>query len=93
MAAMVYKLFYYPRNAGFSPHLILAELDLDYELVLVDRKSNAQKSAEYIIRLVVKYGMVYDPKTLLSSAQGKIGSAGPADWELNINPLRVRPLK
>jgi len=43
------------------------------------------------IRLVVKDGVVHDPKTLLLSAQGKIGPAGPADhadWELTIQPLR-----
>jgi imidazolonepropionase-like amidohydrolase len=48
------------------------------------------------IRLVVKDGMVHDSKTLLSSARGKIGPVGPADhtdWELNIKPLRARPLK
>ncbi len=43
------------------------------------------------IRLVVKEGVVHDPKTLLFSAEGKIGPAGPADhadWELNVIPLR-----
>lgn len=44
----MYQLFYYPRNASWAPHLVLAELGLDYELILVDRKSNAQKSAEYM---------------------------------------------
>ncbi|WNC71485.1 amidohydrolase family protein [Thalassotalea psychrophila] len=45
------------------------------------------------IRLVVKDGVVHDPKTLLLSAQGKIGPAGPGeheDWELNIQPLRAK---
>ena len=43
------------------------------------------------IRFVVKNGVVHDPKTLLLSAEGKIGPAGPADhadWELNVRPLR-----
>jgi hypothetical protein len=34
---------------------------------------------------------VHDPETLLRSAQGKIGPAGPddhADWELQLKPLR-----
>jgi len=44
----MYKLFYYPRNASWAPHMILAELGVDYELILVDRKTNAQKSAEYL---------------------------------------------
>ena len=44
------------------------------------------------IRFVVKEGVVHDPKTLLLSAEGKIGPAGPtdhADWELKVKPLRA----
>lgn len=44
----MYKLFYYPRNASWAPHLVLAELEVEFELVLVDRKSNEQKSSEYL---------------------------------------------
>lgn len=44
----MYKLFYYPRNASWAPHLVLAELGVEYELVLIDRKSNKQKSPEYL---------------------------------------------
>lgn len=44
----MYKLFYYPRNASFAPHMLLAEMQLDYELVLVDRKTEAQKNPEYL---------------------------------------------
>ncbi len=44
----MYKLFYFPRNASWAPHLVLEEMGADYELVLVDRKSNAQKSEEYM---------------------------------------------
>lgn len=44
----MYKLFYYPRNASWAPHLVLAEMDVEFELILVDRKSNQQKSAEYL---------------------------------------------
>jgi hypothetical protein len=48
------------------------------------------------VRLVVKEGVVHDPKTLLLSAEGKIGPIGPADhgdWELNVKPLRTVPLR
>lgn len=45
----MYKLFYYPRNASWAPHLVLAEMKLDFELVLVDRKSSEQKSPEYLL--------------------------------------------
>ncbi|STQ91359.1 glutathione S-transferase family protein [Iodobacter fluviatilis] len=44
----MYKLYYYPRNASWVPHIFLEEMGVDYELVLVDRKSKAQKSAEYM---------------------------------------------
>jgi imidazolonepropionase-like amidohydrolase len=43
------------------------------------------------VRLVIKSGVVYDPESLLNSAEGKIGPTGPddhADWELHIEPLR-----
>jgi imidazolonepropionase-like amidohydrolase len=43
------------------------------------------------VQLVIKAGEIYDPASLLSSAEGRIGPAGPddhADWELRIEPLR-----
>lgn len=45
----MYKLFYYPRNASWAPHLVLAEMGVNFELVLVDRKLNEQKSSEYLL--------------------------------------------
>jgi len=44
----MYKLFYYPRNASWAPHLVLKELGVDHELILVDRKINAHKSEDYM---------------------------------------------
>jgi glutathione S-transferase len=44
----MYKLFYYPRNASWAPHLVLVEMGVDFELILVDRKSSQQKSADYL---------------------------------------------
>lgn len=44
----MYKLYYYPNNASLAPHFLLHHMDVDYELILVDRKSNSQKSAEYL---------------------------------------------
>lgn len=44
----MYRLFYYPLNASMAPHFILEELGVDFELCLVDRKTNGQKSAEYL---------------------------------------------
>ncbi len=43
----MYQLYYYPGNASMAPHFILEALGVDYELVLVARKTEAQKSADY----------------------------------------------
>ena len=43
------------------------------------------------VQLVIKAGVIYDPESLLKSAEGMIGPTGPdnhADWELRIEPLR-----
>jgi glutathione S-transferase len=44
----MYRLYYYPGNASLAPHLVLAELAVAYELSLVDRSRDQQKSAEYL---------------------------------------------
>jgi glutathione S-transferase len=47
-AQMTYQLYYYPGNANLAPHILLEETGCDFELVLVDRTRQAQKSAEYL---------------------------------------------
>lgn len=44
----MYQLYYYPLNASLAPHFVLRALEVEYELVLVDRKSQGQKSKEYL---------------------------------------------
>ena len=44
----MYKLYYYPNNASLAPHFLLRHVGAEYELLLVDKKSNSQKSAEYL---------------------------------------------
>ncbi|MGH7051383.1 MAG: glutathione S-transferase family protein [Acetobacteraceae bacterium] len=41
-------LYYYPGNASLLPHLVLREIGAPFELRLVDRENNMQKSAEYL---------------------------------------------
>ena len=41
-------LHYFPGNASFTPHVLLNELGLPFELALVDRAHNAHKSPEYL---------------------------------------------
>jgi len=48
MVAMKYQLFYYPGNANLAPHILLEEAGCDYELVLVDRATAAQKDPHYL---------------------------------------------
>lgn len=42
------QLHYFPGNASMTPHLVLRELDLPFELKLVDRANAAHKSPEYL---------------------------------------------
>ncbi|WP_318513025.1 glutathione S-transferase family protein [Photobacterium leiognathi] len=42
------KLYYYPNNASLAPHFLLHHVNANYELVLVDKKSDAQKSQSYL---------------------------------------------
>jgi glutathione S-transferase len=44
----MYQLHYFPSNANAAPHMVLEEIGQKYELVLVDRAKNAQKSREYL---------------------------------------------
>ncbi|AIY67607.1 glutathione S-transferase family protein [Pseudoalteromonas piratica] len=44
----MYQLYYYPLNASMAPHFILEALGVEYDLIKVDRKSNQQKSSEYL---------------------------------------------
>lgn len=42
------RLHYYPGNASFTPHVLLRELGLPFELVLVDRAQAAHKTPQYL---------------------------------------------
>ena len=44
----MYQLHYFPANANAAPHMLLEELGAKYELLLVDRTKDAQKSREYL---------------------------------------------
>ena len=42
------QLHYFPSNASLTPHILLEEMGVPFELKLVDRPNNAQKSPEYL---------------------------------------------
>lgn len=44
----MYQLYYYPYNASMAPHLVLEEMQAEFELVLVDRAVQAHKSSDYL---------------------------------------------
>jgi len=41
-------LYYYPGNASLLPHMMMREIGVPFEMRLVDRRKNAQKSAQYL---------------------------------------------
>ena len=41
-------LHYFPGNASFTPHVLLNEIGVPFELALVDRANNAHKSPAYL---------------------------------------------
>jgi len=42
------QLYYYPGSASLTPHMLLEELGVPFELLLVDRAGAAHKSPEYL---------------------------------------------
>ena len=41
-------LHYFPGNASMTPHMLLRELGVPFELALVDRAKRAHKAPEYL---------------------------------------------
>ena len=61
------------------------------DLVVVKGNPLEDIKAARNLRFVIKNGVVYNPQTLLESAEGQIGPAGPEDhpaWTLQVKPLR-----
>ena len=44
----MYRLYYYPLNASMAPHMVLNAIGAEHRLYMVDRKSEAQKSVDYM---------------------------------------------
>ncbi|WP_286830199.1 MULTISPECIES: glutathione S-transferase family protein [Kordiimonas] len=62
----MYRLFYYPKNASLAPHFVLTHLGVPFSLELVDRKADAQKSADYLkLNPAGRIPTLVDGKTVL----------------------------
>lgn len=44
----MYQLYYMPARASFAPHILLRELQLPYELKLVDFSTNAHLDPDFL---------------------------------------------
>ena len=76
---------------GVADRLGSVETGKFADLLVVKGNPLKDIKATRSIRIVVKEGVVHDPKALLNSAKGKIGPAGPADhadWEFHVKLLR-----
>ncbi len=79
------------RALGIEDRLGSVEPGKLADLVIVSGNPIADIKVARDVRYVVKDGVVYDPKSLLQSAEGTIGPVGPGDhasWELQVRPLR-----
>ncbi len=78
------------RALGVADRLGSIETGKIADLYVVTGNPLEDISAARNVRLVVKDGVVYDPNSLLESAEGKIGPSGPDDhapWRLEVKPL------
>jgi len=76
---------------GIGEDLGSIEVGKFADLVVVSGNPVDDIKAARNVQLVIKSGVIYDPESLLKSAEGKIGPANPddhADWELHVEPLR-----
>ena len=48
MSRSMVRLYYYPGNANLTPHILLEEIGVPYELTLVDRTADAQREPAYL---------------------------------------------
>ncbi|SHO54990.1 glutathione S-transferase family protein [Vibrio quintilis] len=44
----MYQLYYAPQTASMAAHFLLRHMNLNYELILLDKKNNEHKSPEYL---------------------------------------------
>jgi imidazolonepropionase-like amidohydrolase len=79
------------RALGVEDKLGTVESGKLADLVVVTGNPLDDIKAAREVKFIIRDGVVHDPDSLLRSAEGKIGPAGPNDhagWELEIKPLR-----
>ena len=97
MTTIPYTLHYAPDNASLIVRLALEELGQPYRTVLVDRRANAQKSADYLALnpnglipvLETRQGPVFETAAILLWLVDEHKSLGPSTND----PLRADFLK
>lgn len=48
MEFILYTLYYYPNNASLAPHFLLHHMNVEHELLLVDREAGGHQSEDYL---------------------------------------------
>jgi len=77
---------------GVADRLGSIEAGKEADIVIINGNPLTDIKDTRNIEFIIKEGILYDPKVLLNSAEGKIGPSGPEDhaqWELEIRPLRI----
>ncbi len=77
---------------GVADRLGSIEAGKEADIVIINGNPLIDIKDTRNIEFIIKEGILYDPKVLLNSAEGKIGPSSPEDhaqWELEIRPLRI----
>jgi len=77
---------------GVADRLGSIEAGKEADIVIINGNPLTDIKDTRNIEFIIKEGILYDPKVLLNSAEGKIGPSSPEDhaqWELEIRPLRI----
>ncbi|MCC3718282.1 glutathione S-transferase family protein [Rouxiella badensis] len=88
----MYQLYYCRGKASLTPHMLLEELGIPFELVNVDVKNNQHKSAEYLaLNPVGKIPLLTDGETVISETAAICLYLSDKNPDCNFGPLVGSP--